>query len=310
MADMEKRTGDPVAELARLGGVASSAQLRATCDPWDIRKAVRDGRIVRPRPRRYALTTAADGLAAAARVGGVLAGPSAAAYWGLALKAQPDLPWVLFRRGWKRSGADREGVVVRWSTLPDAEVHDGRVTTPLRTVLDCLRWLPEPDALSVLDSALRSRKVTREEVIAALEAGPRFARPRALRIAQMGDGRAANPFESVLRWVASSVEGLRLVPQGDVSGIGHGDLVDRVLGLVVEAESHTFHTEKAAFRYDCRRYTAMVRAGWRVVRFVYEDVMGRQDYVRDVLRDLVALGPPATYRNHVPGVDARVVGGI
>ncbi|GGO92422.1 hypothetical protein GCM10011584_28790 [Nocardioides phosphati] len=69
-------------------------------------------------------------------------------------------------------------------------------------------------------------------------------------------------------------------------------------------------TEKAAFRYDCRRYTAMVRAGWRVVRFVYEDVMARQDDVREVLTDLVALGPQTTYVDHVPGLDRRVMGGI
>lgn len=86
--------------------------------------------------------------------------------------------------------------------------------------------------------------------------------------------------------------------------------MDRLLRLVIEAESHEFHTEKAAFRYDCRRYTAMVRAGWRVVRFVYEDVMARQDYVREVLTDLVALGPQTTYVDHVPGVDRRVMGGI
>lgn len=299
-----------MAVLTRLGGVASAGQLRTACDPWAIRKAVRAGLVLRPGRRRYVLPTASDGLLAAARVGGILAGPSAAAYWGWRLKEQPKQPWVLFRRGWKRAGVDTSGLVTRWSTVPDEDLHDGRVTTPLRTVIDCLRWLPEPDALCVIDSALRARRVSRPEVIAALEAGPQFARPKALRIARMADGRAANPFESVLRWVSSSVDGLDLDPQGDVSGIGHGDLVDRHLGLVIEAESHEFHTDKAAFRRDCRRYTAMVRAGWRVIRFVYEDVMGQPDYIRAVLRDLVALGPQMTYTNHVPGVDRRVMGGI
>jgi very-short-patch-repair endonuclease len=307
---MAKLTGDPVLMLTRFGGVASAGQLRAVCDSWAIRKAVRAGVILRPGPRRYALPTAADGLVAAARVGGILAGPSAAAYWGWALKEQPSEPWVLFRRGWKRPEVDRDGLVIRWSRVPDEDVHDGRVTSPLRTVVDCLRWLPEPDALCVADSAIRSRRVSRPELIAALEQGPAYQRGRALRLATMADGRAANPFESVLRWVASTVPGLDLEPQGDVDGIGHGDLVDKHLRLVIEAESHEFHTEKAAFRYDCRRYTAMVRAAWRVVRFVYEDVMGKPDYVRDVLRDLVALGPQTTYSNHAPGVDRRVMGGI
>lgn len=307
---MTKLDADPVVVLARLGGTATAAQLRALCDPWAIRKAVHAGAILRPGSRRYALPTAAVGLAGAARAGGILAGPSAAAYWGWGLKEQPREPWVLFRRGWKRSAVDRDGLVVRWAQISDGEVSEGRVTSPLRTVLDCLRWLPEPDALCVADSALRSRRVSRPELIAALERGPAYQRRRALQLARMADGRAANPFESVLRWVAASVPGLALEPQGAVDAIGHGDLVDRHLRLVVEAESHEFHTDKAAFRYDCRRYTAMVRAAWRVVRFVYEDVMGKPDYVRDVLRDLVALGPQVTYSDHAPGVDRRVMGGL
>ena len=50
-----------------------------------------------------------------------------------------------------------------------------------------------------------------------------------------------------------------------------------------------FHAQPEAFRYDVRRYTAMTRAGWLVVRFVWEDVMHRQAYVASVLADLVGL---------------------
>ncbi len=38
--------------------------------------------------------------------------------------------------------------------LPDSDV-EGRVTTPLRTVIDCSRTLPFPEGLAVADSALR-----------------------------------------------------------------------------------------------------------------------------------------------------------
>jgi hypothetical protein len=53
----------------------------------------------------------------------------------------------------------------------------------------------------------------------------------------------------------------------------------------------------------------MARAGWRVIRFVWEDVMNRQGYVREVLVDLVALGAAPTYTSHVPGWDPLVAGG-
>lgn len=304
-----EKTTDPVVAMRRLGSVASATELRGLCDRNDLRHAIRDGRIVRVGHRRYALPGLDQAHADAARLGGVIAGLSAAAYWGWKVKNPPARSCVLLRRGLKRDPDSYGDVEVRWGVLPTVEVHDGIVTSPLRTVVDCLRWLPEDAALAVADSALRSRRITKAQLIAAVERSPDRWRVRALRLAHLADRRAANPFESVLRWIASTVPGLAVEAQGEVEGVWHGDVVDKSLRLVLEAESHEFHTGKRAFRYDCRRYTAMVRAGWRVVRFVWEDVMARQDYVRDVLVDLVALGCPATYDGHVPGIDPRVVGG-
>ena len=41
-----------------------------------------------------------------------------------------------------------------------------------------------------------------------------------------------------------------------------------------------------------RRYTEMVRHRWMVVRFCWEDVMFRREYVAEVLSDLVVAGSP------------------
>ena len=101
------------------------------------------------------------------------------------------------------------------------------------------------------------------------------------------DPRAANPFESCLRAVALRVPGLVVEPQFQVDDIGRADLVSRELRLVIEADSHEFHSDEQAFRNDIRRYTAMVRNGWIVVRFCWEDVMFKQEYVAQVLLDLV-----------------------
>lgn len=47
-------------------------------------------------------------------------------------------------------------------------------------------------------------------------------------------------------------------------------------------------TLREAFSYDVRRYTAMIRSGWLVARFTWDDVMHRPVYVAAVVADLVA----------------------
>jgi very-short-patch-repair endonuclease len=303
------KSTDVVATLRRLGSIATAGELIKACGRKRVRRALAAERIVRVRHGRYALPGLEEARAEAARLGGFVAGLSAAAYWGWKVKDPASRPCVLLRRGLKRKAESYGDVEVRWGLVPADDLHEGVVTTRLRTVVDCLRWLPEDAALAVADSALRSRRITKDELVAAAEKVPRVCRTRVLRLAHLADKRSANPFESVLHWTASTVPGLDVEPQGDVDGIGHGDLVDRTLRLVLEAESWEFHTEKVAFRRDCRRYTAMVRAGWRVIRFAWEDVMNRQGHVREVLVDLVALGAAPTYTSHVPGWDPLVAGG-
>ena len=152
-----------------------------------------------------------------------------------------------------------------------------------------LAGLPFDEALAVADAALRSRQVTREQLEEAAATSPRTGRPAALRVARCASPLSANPFESVLRAIALDVPRLSVVPQGAVGTVGHADLVDSRLQIAVEAESFEFHALPEAFRYDVRRYTAMTRLGWLVVRFVWEDAMHRPAYVHDTLADVVAL---------------------
>jgi very-short-patch-repair endonuclease len=72
------------------------------------------------------------------------------------------------------------------------------------------------------------------------------------------------------------------------------DLVDRERKLVVECESFEWHAAREGFRKDVRRYTLLVAEGWIVLRFIWEDVMFRPEWVRDVLIRTV-------------GVDARTL---
>jgi len=278
---------DPVSALQQLGSVAGATTLRKLCDPWQVRVAVRDGAIVRVGPRRYALPAAGEAHQAAARLNGVVSHLSAALFWGWKFKLPPETPVVTVPRGRKRSASDREGIDVRWANLPAGAIHAGMVTTRIQTVIDCARSLPFDAGLSVADSALREGRLTRAQLFAAAETSPRTGRAQALRVIDAADPRSANPFESCLRAVALRVPGLVVEPQFQVDDIGRADLVSRELRLVIEADSHEFHSDEQAFRNDIRRYTARVRNGWIVVRFCWEDVMFKQEYVAQVLLDLV-----------------------
>ena len=281
---------DPVELLTRLGGLATTRELRA-CDAQELAAAVVAGTIVRISRGHYGLPGPLEARAAARRASGTVSHLSAAQHWGWKVKFPPPLPVITVPRNRELTKAQREGVDVRWFNLHEDDIRDG-VTTPLRTIVDCARTEPFDVALAVADSALRAGEVTARQILVEAEASPRTGRPAALRVARAADGRAANPFESALRAICEGVPGLKVEPQQWIERIGRVDLLCRRNNLVIEAESWEFHGDKVAFARDVRRYTAFVRLGYAVVRFTWEEVMFRPDYVREVLTAMVALGPP------------------
>jgi very-short-patch-repair endonuclease len=294
--------------VTALGGVARRAELTQTFTGREITAAVSAGLLVRDAPGHYALPTADAARRAVRRVNGVAVGLSAAAMWRLPLKTQPIRPQVAVPRGRRVRPVDQQACQVHWRTLDAADVHDGELTTPLRTVIDCARTLPLDEALTVADSALRHHRVTREQLLAAAEAVPRSGRAAALRVAREASGKAANPFESVLRAISLGVSGLRLVPQAPVLSAGRvirPDLSDADLRIVVEGDSHEFHTNPRQIDIDCERYDELTLDGWLVLRFSHRQAMVRQGWVRDTMAratasrmttTIPALGPSGAAR--------------
>jgi very-short-patch-repair endonuclease len=180
----------------------------------------------------------------------------------------------------------------RWRALAAHEV-EGAVTTRERTFVDCARSLPFDEGLAVADSALRCG-VSRARLVAAAEAVRGPGRTKCLRVARSAEGRAANPFESVLRAIALDV-GLRLEPQheiGDDDFYARVDLGDPERRLVLEADGFAWHGDRKALMRDCWRYTGLVLRGWVVLRFTWEDVMLDPDRVRDCLVRALDLRAP------------------
>lgn len=276
---------NPVSALTHLGGVAPLEHLMRHTTRGRLRTAVDTGEVMALTRGRFALPTADTARAAAARLNGVVSHLSAAAYWEWEVKVPPEQPQVCVPRGRKVDAERRAGVELRWRALSEAELARG-VTGMEATVVDCARDLAFDEALAVADSALRHAQVTRDQLAAAARRirGPRAAVAR--RVLLAADGRAENPFESVLRAQAID-EGLDVVPQQPIDLAERRvtpDLVDAGRRLVIEADSWTYHAEKSAFSRDMWRYNALVVEGWRVLRFTREMVMDQPDRVRAVLR--------------------------
>lgn len=280
--------------LERLGGVADAARLRRVSSRRAIRRAVRKGEIVRDARGRYALPTAEEAVRAANALTAVVSHASAATYWGWELKQPPPRPTVTVPRNRNVPSERRSDVDVKWAHLGVHEISNGIVTTPGRTVMDCAKSMPFDEALAIADSALRHRNVTKARLLQLAEQVHGPGRARCLRVARHADGRAANPFESVLRAIALEVRGLEVVPQLVIEEGGHTarpDLVDERRRLVVEAESFEWHGRRRQLKKDCERYNALTLRGWRVLRFSWEHVMFEPAYVADCLRAAVASVP-------------------
>ncbi|HEY5483150.1 MAG TPA: DUF559 domain-containing protein [Propionibacteriaceae bacterium] len=270
--------------ITRLGGVATWTELIADVGRVGLRRALDSGSIIRVGRGRYVAAATSEHRSRAHALTGLVSHLSAAVHHGWKVKCVPAEAWVTVPRT-RHVRAAPEGVRIHWADLPADEASAG-VTHPLRTVLDCARVLPFDEALALADSALRSGTVSKEDLrsAAASTSGPGSAQIR--RVTAHADGRAANPFESVLRALALEA-GLDLTPQLVIAEPGFfavADLGSERLRLVVEAEGFEHHGTRAGLRADCTRHTGFALHGWTSLRFTYEDVMYAPEWVVWVLR--------------------------
>jgi very-short-patch-repair endonuclease len=215
----------------------------------------------------------------------VLSHLSAATHHGWKVTTVPAEAWVTVPRNRKVRAEQRDGIRAHYADLTRAEVTNG-VTTPLRTVLDCARVLPFDEALAVADSALRARAITRTELVDAAQPLRGTSASAVRRVAAHADGRAANPFESVLRALCIE-EGFALTPQIEIAESGlyaRVDLGSEALRLAVEADGYETHGTRAGLRKDCERHTLFAVYAYSSLRFAYEHVMFEQEWVRWALR--------------------------
>ncbi len=273
---------DPVELLRSSGGVAGPVLLRA-CGRGSVRSALAAGLVVRVGRGRFALPAVVDSVGVAHGMSGVLSHLSAARFWGWEVASPMDAVEVVVPRDRRPPRGAR--AVVRRRDLALVDVAMPGVTSPLRTVLDVATDHPFPAALATADSALRSRLVSADELIAAAAGSPSRGHARRMKVALAADPRADNQFESALRALALEA-GLQVEPQVSLF-TGHRwvrpDLLDEQRGVALEAESFTWHGQRVQLMKDCRKYNDLTLMGLVVVRFAWEHVMLEQPYARSVL---------------------------
>ena len=281
-----------VKALVRLGGTATTQQLRLARVHWrHLDAALGAGLVVRTSHGHYCLAGTETARAAAHRLSGAASHTTAALHCGWKVRLPSTEPHVTVRAKRSLPPGASDGVVVHWRDLESDDVSDGWVTTRVRTVVDCCLDLPFADALSVADSARRAG-LRLADVRARAAWLPQRERDKVRRVLEASDPRAANPFESVLRAIARDVRGLRVEPQVRIryaDFYAKVDLADEELRVVLEADSHEFHSKRRDFDRDCRRYNDLVTRDWLVLRFTWEQVMFEPGVVQRAIEDVVAL---------------------
>ena len=207
----------------------------------------------------------------------VVCGLTAAWLHGVDVRRQDDLDvHVSFAKG--RRTRNRPGLVVCQETLhpDDITAIDGlRVTTPLRTAFDCLRWLRGAERLVVADALTHAELVTVEEIRRY------FAGKRRLRNLRIGEG-LVDDIEPLTESPMETRSRMLLVDSGLRRPKAQVNIFD-ARGMLVARLDLAYPEHKVAVEYDGadhwnqrrhddRRRDAARRLGWVVIVLSADDV--------------------------------------
>ncbi|HYV16625.1 MAG TPA: DUF559 domain-containing protein [Conexibacter sp.] len=183
----------------------------------------------------------------------------------------------------KRGRASQEGIEVHHATLVPLDVTVVRgvpVTTVARTLVDLAAIVPKDHFAKALSRAELNRVLDAP----ALEAAMRRARNRpsghaALRaaLAELRDhGPTLTRSELEDRFAALLTA--HNLPPAKMNHHVEGFEVDAVWPehrLAVELDGYAHHRDKQAFQRDRGKGNALTRAGWKLLRYTYDDVVRR-----------------------------------
>jgi very-short-patch-repair endonuclease len=154
---------------------------------------------------------------------------------------------------------------------------DMLVTSRDRTVFDCLRVLPRPDAAELLDRALQKKWITVGGLAGRVSRhGQRYGAPRLRALLADAAHGARSEAERLLHgglresgitgWVANQEV------YDDAGLIGVVDLVFPAARIAIEVDGRAWHSAADRFQRDRTRQNRLVNAGWTVLRFTWHDL--------------------------------------
>ena len=302
--------------LLRLPSTPTSGQdlIALGASPDRLERAVRDGRLVRVRHGVYLASGAwpseleAQHLLRAAaeclvRPQGVVSHRSAALAWGLALSDAEDAAgpvWLNLARGRSSTGPALRRVI---APLPAHHLVISAlgfpVTTVARTAVDLVTGRALPEALAILDAALRlecadltsqlRRSDLANPVLAAAGRQPALEAARTLgrseqvmRAISIADPLRETPIES-LSYGHLVLAGLPLpICQHPIStpfGTFYPDFYWPDQRLIGEADGQVKYLDQAAIVREKEREQVLRDAGYRIVRWLGKEIYLQPDLV-------------------------------
>jgi hypothetical protein len=194
---------------------------------------------------------------------------------------------------------------VKSATLPVGHVTERNgvpLTTVARTVIDIARMSDFPSGVVTADSALRSRRTTKDELLAVVGDCKRWRGvTTALEVVKFADAKAESALESIARvlfrqlgfpppelqaWVSFGAEDFRL----DFRWREY-----RTIAEVDGAVKYTTLTADPAQRalVQLRRDALLRELGYEVVHFTWQDITSEPERVAAVLRTAFRRGSRA-----------------
>ena len=191
---------------------------------------------------------------------------------------------VSYNRGMHPSKLRRfdDVCVHREQFLSDEErrTHVASIGTVLERVLVCM---PLKVSLPMLDAA-RNRRLYDVSTLTIPPTGSRL--PHLREALSLSSDRARSILETVARL---QLIDMGLTPQVGVwiEGVGEVDMI--ILGfIIIEVDGWAFHSSKEQRDKDLKRDRELLRRGYVVLRFTYDDVMNG-DFAREVPVSVTAL---------------------
>lgn len=261
-------------------GISTLRDLRAAgIRDAAIRTGIRRGRLHRVRPGVVADLTCPADVVEAARIGGRVAGASAARHHGFwsppTRRLRVEVP-----RGTHLPPTS--ALVLRGPAGP----HRFGVCTVEELIPQVLRSERPEIAVAILDSVLRGSALTHVDLELAAATLPRRLR----RLLTLVDRRAESGSESIVR-VLLAEAGVLAVPQAPVP-FTDLDRLDLVVGdrLVLECDSRAHHSTPEELDRDNARDLSLTALGFVVLRLRYRAIMSDPGSVVLAVQRLVESG--------------------